>query len=47
MPEEIEKDLKPNEISDIMSDVASTRPSRKTFAAGKSIGMTWIPFASA
>jgi putative membrane-bound dehydrogenase-like protein len=31
MPEGIEKDLKPNDISDIMSYVASTGPSRKTF----------------
>jgi putative membrane-bound dehydrogenase-like protein len=43
MPEGLEKDFKPQDVSDIMSYVASTGPSRKTFAGNKPTIVTVSP----
>jgi len=43
MPEGIEKDLKPNDICDIMSYVATTGPSRKVFPSNEPALVTQSP----
>jgi putative membrane-bound dehydrogenase-like protein len=43
MPEGLEKDFKPQDLADIMAYVASTGPSRKTFAGNKPAIVTTSP----